>query len=177
MSYHQPGNFEPPHFTIWAHDPRVLSRPGTATPGLSTAWVANLAVFVPFTLYQASVVYEWFWANGALTTAHNVDFGIYDTAFNRLTSLGSTAGGTTATAFVNTSTFTDYTLGAGTYYMAMADDSTRNIRCSADVAGLYQAAGVVEQTTAFPLPNPASPVAYTRAFLPNFGMNLRNVAL
>jgi hypothetical protein len=79
---------------------------------------------------------------------------------------------------VNTTTWTNLDVAPGQYYMAFCDDSTRNLATSADALGLYQAAGVMEQTgLSSTLPSPAVPVAYTRAFLPLFGMNLYTVAL
>jgi hypothetical protein len=151
-------------------------RPGATACSTNTPWVANLGVYVPFRIHERITIYEWWWTNGTLTTAHNVDFGVYNEDFTQIQSLGSTVGATTASLLCNTSTWTDLTLDPGSYYMAFSDSSIRNIVCSADAAGLYQAMGVMEQASALPLPSPAVPVAYTRAFLPAFGMNLHSVA-
>jgi hypothetical protein len=133
---------------------------------------------VPFSIEVPVTIYEWWHYNGTLTTSHNLDFGIYNLDFTKVQSLGSTAGGTAASLINNTTTWTDLNLSPGSYYMAFCDDSTRNISCSADALGLYQAQGVMEQTgLSSTLPSPAVPVAYTRAFLPVFGMNLYTVAL
>lgn len=177
MSYERAGVFEPTLFAISSHGLRTHSRLGATLSTTSTSWVAGLGVYVPFTLSLASTVYEWWWGNGTLTTAHNIDFGIYNEDFTKVQSLGSTAGGTVASIINNTTTWTDLLLAPGSYYMAMSDDSTRNIECSADAAGVYQASGCMEQTSVSTLPSPAVPVAYTRAFLPNFGMNLYTVAV
>ena len=168
--------FDPNLWTITSHDVHHVERVASTAIATNTAWVANLAVYVPFVLATPATVYEWFWLNGTLTTSYNVDVGIYNLDFTKVQSLGSTVGTTTASVVINTTTWTDLTLAPGSYYMAFASDSTRNFTTSADAAGLYQAAGIMEQT-AFALPSPAVPVAYTRAFLPMFGMNLRSTAL
>lgn len=178
MSFEPVPSIAPPLWTIGSHDARYCSRAGAAAINTSTAWVAGLAVYVPFKIGYPMTVYEFWWQNGSGTTAHNIDVGIYNPDFTKVQSLGSTAGATNASVTVNTSTWTDLVLIPGNYYMAYVDDSTRNIACSADAAGLYQISGVMEQTgLSSTLPSPAVPVAYTRAFLPNFGLNLRSVAL
>ena len=177
MTYQPAAVYEPQFWSISSHDLRFVQRLGSSAPSGAIAWIANLAVYVPFVIDVPATIYEWFHWNGTLTTAYNIDYGIYNTDFTKVQSLGSTAGTTTASNLVNTTTWTDLTLEPGSYYMAFASDSTRNFLGSTDALGLYQAAGVVEQTTAFALPSPAVPVAYTRAFLPMFGVNLRNVAL
>jgi len=171
------GAYEPTLFTIGSHSLRTHSRAGATAPTSITAWVANLGVYVPFNLSIPATVYEWWWANATLTTAHNIDFGIYNEDFTKVQSLGPTAGATTASVIVNTTTWTNLDLAPGSYYMAMSDDSTRNFACSSDAAGLYQVSGCMEQTSVGTLPSPAVPVAYTRAFLPQFGMNLYTVAI
>ncbi len=168
--------------SVWAissHDTSFTERPGGITSGsTSTAWVAGLAVYVPFTLATSATVFEWFYSNGAGTTGHNIDLGIYRMDLTKVQTLGSTVGATTASTLINTTTWTDLTLLPGSYYMAYLDDSTRNMSTSIDALGLYGAGGVVEQTgLSSTLPDPMVPVAYTRAFLPHFGMNLYSVAL
>ena len=177
MAYQPSGVYQPPFWTISSHDARHVERVGISVVNTTTAWVANLAVYVPFVIAAPVTILEWWHYNGTLTTAYNVDYGIYRTDFSKVQSLGSTAGTTTASAIVNTTTWTDLTIAAGSYYMAFASDSTRNFTTSSDALGLYQASGVMEQTTAFVLPSPAVPIVYARAFLPYFGMNLRSVAL
>lgn len=177
MSYTPPPGFRPALWSISSHDMKYSPRHGTSTIATNTAWVAGLAVYVPFVLDIPATVYEWFWHNGTLTTAHNIDFGVYNLDFTKVQSLGSTAGSTSASTIVATTTWTDLTLPPGSYYMAFSNDSTRNFTTSADAIGLYQSEGTMEQTSASTLPSPAVPVVYTRAFLPMFGMNLRSVAI
>jgi hypothetical protein len=175
--------FSPPEndrfdfFTISSGDTTCSDNIGMASFSTSTAWIANLGVFCPIVISTPCVVYEWFWVNGTLTTAHNIDFGLYNEDFTKIQSLGSTVGGTTASAVVNTTTWTDLTVQPGAYYMAMSDDSTRNIACSNAIAGVHAAGGWMEQTSVATLPSPAVPVAYTRAFAPFFGMNCYTAAV
>jgi len=180
MSYTPSGAYEPSFWSIGSHDLKYTERVGLTDATTNTNWVANLAVYVPFTTDIAGTVYEWWWYNGTLTTAHNIAFGIYNLDFTAVQRLTGVAGGTTASAINNTTTWTDLVLQPGSYYMAMADDSTRNFLTSADALGLYQASGVMEQTGlgAGPaLPDPMVPLVYARAFLPYFGMNLRTTAV
>jgi hypothetical protein len=177
MTFRAAGAYAPAFWSISSHDIRYVERCGGSVLTTNTAWVANLAVYVPFTIDVPSTIYEWWHENGTLTTAYNVDYGIYNLDFTKVQSLGTTAGTTTASSLVNTTSWTDLVVVPGSYYMAFASDSTRNFLASSDALGLYQASGVMEQTTAFPLPSPAVPLVYARAFLPHFGMNLRAVAL
>lgn len=181
MSFHPAGVLaDEAYWSISSHDIRHVERAGgiSGPNGTTTAWVSGLAVYVPFVMDMPGIVYEWWWVNGTLTTAHNLDFGVYNLDYTKIQSLGSTAGATTASALINTTTWTDLTLAAGAYYMAFVDDSTRNFTTSNDAIGLYQSSGCMEQTgLGSTLPSPMVPVTYTRAFLPQFGMNLRSVAL
>jgi len=169
---------DPVYFAISSHDIRFVERAGGITFYASAAYVAGVAVYVPFTLSAPTTIYEWWHVNGTLTTSHNLDFGVYNLDFTPVQRLGSTAGGTTASAVNNTTTWTDLLLNPGSYYMAFLDDSTRNILMSSDARGLYEASGIMEQSgLSSTLPSPAVPVVYTRAFLPLFGMNCYTVAL
>lgn len=176
MSYSPPGAYEPAFWSVSSHDLRHVDRVGGQI-GTNTAWVANLAVYVPFLLNQGGTIYEWWHVNGTLTTAYNVDYGIYNMDFTKVQSLGSTAGTTTASAVVNTTTWTDLVIAPGSYYMAFASDSTRNFNTSNDPLGIYQASGIMQQSTAFVLPSPAVPVVYANAFLPQFGFNMKTTAV
>jgi hypothetical protein len=177
MSYSPLGAYEPAFWTVSSHDLKYTERLGSTGVSTNTAWIANLAVYVPFTLSFGGTIYEWWHLNGTLTTAYNIDYGIYNLDFTKVQSLGSTAGTTTASVLVNTTTWTDLAIAPGSYYMAFASDSTRNFTTSADAMGLYQLGGCMEQTTAFVLPSPAVPAVYTRAFLPHFGFNMRATAV
>lgn len=178
MTYSPLRVYEPPLFIVSSHNPRFVGRVSNTNLATNTAWVANLAVYVPFRIGMPITIKEWWCYLGTLTTAHNWDFGIYNEDFTRVQSLGSTAGGTSASGFNNTTTWTDLTIAAGNYYMAFADDSTRNFTTDADTAGFHQQMGVMEQTSGgFALPATATPITYTRSFLPHFGFNCRSEAI
>lgn len=145
------------------------------TSAASITWVANLAVFVPFGLAQPFLVKEVWWYNGS-GAGNNIDVGVYDTAGNRLFSLGTTAQGS-ASAVVTSTTLTDYTLGPGDYYMAFACDGTTNdVGGWAAVANVAAALGIGQMATAFVLPDPATIVPLTNAVVPYFGLNGYTVA-
>jgi hypothetical protein len=140
------------------------------TAPVSSTWVANLAVFVPFGVCQPFTVTEVWWYNGA-TAGGNIDIGLYDTAGNRLASLGSTAQGTAANVVTST-TFTDYTLAPGDYYMAFAASATTGaIFAWAPTANIAAGFGIGQMATALALPNPATIVPLTNALIPDFGLN------
>lgn len=148
---------------------RSLRQMGLVTSA-SITWVANLAVFVPFGVSQTFLVREVFWQNGS-TAGSNIDVGIYDTAGTRLASLGSTAQGT-ASGIVTSSTFTDYTLAPGDYFMAFAAVGTTNVGGGwAPAAAAAAAFGVGQMAAAMALPSSATIVPLTNAVLPFFGLN------
>jgi hypothetical protein len=142
----------------------------------STAWpLTNLALLVPFSTWQTLSIKGVCWMNGT-TTGGNIDIGIYDSlAVTRLTSLGTTARGNVSAS--NTATLSTYVLAPGDYYMALSHDGTSNIAGGAPVAGLCAAAGILEATSAFPLPATITPAITTRAFIPVLGFLLDSTAL
>lgn len=140
----------------------------------STAWpLANLALFLPVYIPQRCIAYSVGFGTGA-TAGGNWDIGIYDLAGNRLKSTGTQS--RTASAW-NSNDWADYTMEPGWYYVAMSADSTANYSGLAPAAGLCESLGVCEMQSAFVLPNPATLVRTTRAFIPSFSINLRSVAL
>jgi hypothetical protein len=150
---------------------RAIAMPSAA----SITWVANLAVFIPFGVSQPFLVREVFWMNGS-TAGTNIDVGLYDTAGNRLASLGSTAQGT-ASAVVTSTTWTDYTLAPGDYYLAFATSGTTNVPGGwATTANIAAGLGIGQMATAFALPNPATIVPLTNAVVPYVGLNGYTVA-
>jgi len=143
----------------------------------SAAWpLANLALYLPFSVYTPSTIYEVMWQTGT-GAADSLDIGIYDEAGTRLVSLGSTSTGT-ASAYNNSTTFTNTEIFPGLrYYLAMACNATHNLFGVIPAAGLLQAMGVMEQASAFPLPATATFAITTRAYVPAAVLNLRTIAL
>lgn len=165
--------------TLSSHDLiRGSFLPGTTTAASAAYPAANLAVYVPTWIEHPMVVYEVWLETGTLTTSNTVEVGLYTTAGAKVFASADITV-TTASDTVNSSSMTDVLVPAGSYYLAFACNSTRNFVGTALAAGLYQAMGCMEQTglTGSTLPATATFAAYTRAFLPLFGLNFRATAL
>lgn len=129
----------------------------------STAWgTASLAILVPVQITSGVTVKQMAWINGA-TVSGNVDIGIYDSTFNLLVSLGSTA--QSGTIAMQVGDIADTALSAGTYYFALASSSATATFYLADYGlGSIHAQGtkemgVVTMASAFPLPATITPAA------------------
>lgn len=162
---------------ISSHDMLRVSFLMSATTANTAYPAANLAVYVPFTLETPATAYETWVQTGTLTTSNGTEIGVYDSSGTRLFTTATTIA--TASDTINSSGMTDYVLDRGTYYLGFGCDGTRNFQCSALAAGLYESMGCLEQTglTGANLPSTMTGVAYTRALLPLFGLNLRATAL
>lgn len=141
----------------------------------SVAWpAANRALLVPLYITEPSTVVKLWWMNGAAVSG-NVDIGIYRVSdLSRIVSSGSTAqAGTSALQEVD---ITDTPLAPGTYYLGLACDNTTAtfIRLFNDLRWC-RAFGVVQQTSAFPLPATAVPEACASAYVPLMGASLRTL--
>lgn len=148
---------------------------GYAVPASAAYLLANLALYVPFSVSEPVTAYEG-WVTAGATAGGNFDIGIYDAAGSRLTSSGSTA--RTASAVNNTTTMTNYDLKPGVrYYMAFAADATSNYFSVVPAAGLCESMGILESTTSFALPASPTLSRTTRAYIPHFGLNLYTVTL
>lgn len=145
-----------------------------AQPASAAYPLANLAIYVPFSVSEVETVTEA-WVHTGATAGGNWDIGIYDAAGARLTSTGSVA--RTVSVVDNSTTLTDVTLIPGVrYYMAFAGNGTNNYVAGTHAAGLYEACGVLESTTSFVLPSSPTLSRTTRAYVPHFGLNLGSVA-
>lgn len=143
--------------------------------GLAAWPLANLALFVPFTIAVPTTIVKIMWVNGA-TVSGNVDVGLYDSQGNRLVSSGTTA--QTTVSVVQPVDTTDVTLQPGVYYMAMAMDNTTGTtrKFTTGSTALCRAVGVYQQVSAFPLPSSATfATASTSDFIPVFGITGRIV--
>jgi hypothetical protein len=145
----------------------------------SITWVANLGLFVPFQNLYRSTIYEVTWQTGT-GTGGNVDVGIYDfpttsITSNRITSLGTTSRGA-ASSVISTTTFSDYTLEPGWYYLAFSCDTAATFNGTALAAGLYRACGVMQNTAAFVLGSTVNLAATSNAILPLVTVTLVNVS-
>lgn len=147
--------------------------PFSGSGATSTAWgTANLGLYFPVTI-QAPVVFTHACiANGA-TASGNVDIGLYDDAWNRLTSTGSTAQSGTAT--VQVIDITDILVPPGRYYLALAMSSaTATTQATpSGTAMLGASMGWAQEASALPLPSTATPARFAQTFAPWFGFARR----
>lgn len=136
----------------------------------SQAWgTANLALYFPILLPPGvPPLTKLWWQNGG-TASGNVDCGMYDAQGNRLVSTGSTAQSGTST--VQAVDITDTVIPSGLLYLALALSSATGTIWGAGAAGAGYGFGVYRQTSAFPLPNPATfaTISSAGALLPKFG--------
>ena len=146
-----------------------------ATPASGAYPLANLAIYVPFSVSETVTAFEGWVITGA-TAGGNFDIGIYSATGSRLVSAGSTA--RVVSTVNNTTTMTNQVLTPGVwYYMAFSADSTNTYISSSTVAGLNESMGVLESTTSFVLPASPTLSRTTRAYVPQFGLNLHTVAM
>lgn len=136
------------------------------------AWpAANRAIFIPVAIDRYETITQlWTW-NG--TVNGNIDIGLYDENFNLLVSTGSVAmSGANTVQAVN---ITDYSIGPGLYFTALACSSATAsfVRSSVISVGYMRAHGLVEQASAIPLPSVATPVALSSQYAPVFGLSFR----
>lgn len=138
------------------------------------AWTsANDPLALPFRLNERIVATRLGWWNGGTITTSNFDLGIYDSAFNRLVSCGSTArAGGGLWQWVD---IADTALDPGNYYLVGAGDTTGASRVqgvSIATPGLAFLGAQDSATDAFPLPNPLTNMAAaaTITILPYVGI-------
>lgn len=140
-----------------------------ATPAAIT-WVANLAIYVPVTFPVPYPVRRMFWCNGTTADA-NVDVGVYTTGGTRLYSSGSTAqSGTSSLQYVSLSS--ELVLH-GRCYLAFACSSasaSRTVGLSGGGTSLLRLAGVLQESSAFPLPSSWTPEAISNDKYPFVGV-------
>jgi hypothetical protein len=159
---------------IAAHDQLGAHNNAGGNPATAAYPLANLALYVPFSVSETVTAYEGWVVTGI--TAGNFDIGIYDAAGARLTSSGATA--KVVSDVTNTTAMTNQVLTPGVYYyMAFASDGTTNFFSTAPAAGLCESWGILESTTSYVLPASPTLSRTTRAYIPHFGLNLYTVAL
>lgn len=150
----------------------VQTMPGIwNTVPASTAWVTNLAVFVPVRVPQQVTVYKMAVGMGT-GTGGNFDVGIYDASGNQLVSSGATARpGATQESVVDV---TDTTIGPGIYYLALAGDGTSTYQCFGMTLQPGRLTGSVQMASAYVLPATATYAALSNALVPSIGAYLRS---
>ena len=125
---------------------------------------ANLALYIPFSLDRLVTAYAFM--TTAVTATGNIDFGIYNLSGDRIVSTGSVTNVAATTRY----DITDTVLSPGTYYMAFSCSNNTDTfyRDNSHPYPLLAAAGVKQQTSAFPLPETATFSDAQGAFTPVF---------
>lgn len=144
---------------------------GLGAPASAVYPTANKAFYIPFRLLSPYNVRRLFVANGTAVSG-NIDLGIYSLDGARIFSTGSTAqAGTSALQYIALGT--DILLSPGTYYwgISVSNVVATVFRSTAMAAYLFRQSGILEQLTAFPLPNPATFAAPSLSYLPLIGMS------
>ena len=98
----------------------AITRFGGSTTS-STAWTgANVAIAMPFYVYEECTALKLAWVNGS-AAGDNWDIGLYDAALTKLVSAGSTAGtGNSVPQWVD---IADQVLAANTLYYLICNHS------------------------------------------------------
>ncbi len=114
---------------------------------------ANLALFIPFVMYEPGVVKRLLITNGATVTG-NIDAGIYSADGTRLVSMGSTA--MSGASAVQAMDITDTLLGRGLFYLAFASDSGTASFFGWNLPSHPEGTGIYQMASAFALPATAT---------------------
>ena len=173
------GSYTPPNWTtptsteITAFAYEALGATGrdiNGTNPASTAWpTSNLALGFWFRLQTPTVFGCFFVTNGSVVSG-NFDISVYNESFAELYTTGSTAqSGTSA----NQSVAQTFTLPIGLYYCALAFNNTTAtvFAKSAGAASGPASLGLVQMSTAFPLPTTLVPELYGTVVVPLFGIS------
>lgn len=141
----------------------------------SAAWVAaNRAFHVPFYIPEVVTVVKLWWLNGS-SVSGNVRIGIYrQSDLSLIVSSGAVA--QAGTSAMQEADIADTVLTPGTYYVALAlDNNIGHVLRSAPANTFLRAAGVTQESSAYPLPPTMTPVVMSTACLPQCGMALRTL--
>lgn len=130
---------------------------------------ANRAFYMPVYLPSPFTVARFWVQNGSNATG-NCDVGLYSEAGDKLVSTGSTArAGATQAQYIGV---TDARFGPGTYYLALALDTTAgSVGRLAGTIPTMRLGGIFQQDTAFALPSSMTPAALSTAYAPHFGFS------
>lgn len=144
-----------------------LASRASVAPTSSAFPAANRAILYPFYLSEDITVTQ-LWAYNGATASGNIDVGIYDSAFARQISSGSTA--QSGTNVLQVFDVTDTPLTAGQYYMAVAmDNATGTLFRQAQQAEFMRSIGCFQMASAFALPSTITPAAVTSNYVPHVG--------
>lgn len=134
-------------------------------------FIANEAMFYPFTIDEPRTYAVVIWANGAVVSG-NVDAGVYDADGQKKFTTGSTAqSGTTTTQIVTLGS--TQTLQPGRYYLAIVMDNTTGQFVLVNPGTINtRGAGARSRTNSFPLPTDVGNwVGESNGRIPLFGIS------
>lgn len=138
---------------------------------------ANLAIYLPLTIYGPTPVKKMFWGNGSTATS-NMDVGIYTKDGTRIVSTGSTAQ-SVASSIQMVTMSPDIVLPPGAYYLAIACSGTISRGAGATVSSQSRgkSIGLLQQTTALPLPAAATFATFAQGAIPLVGFTSYDVTI
>lgn len=141
---------------------------------VATAWVQNIACFVPFSIPFPYALRRFWLFNGSTITSSSVDIGIYTIGGRRLASTGVIAqSGASAIQYAAPSAGA-LLLSPGDYYLAVVNNNatgTARMQALAGTAIAGRSLGLLQMAAASPLPATATYAAWAQAFsVPFFGI-------
>lgn len=141
--------------------------------GSALTWVANLAVYVPFSIPFWFPVRRVWWYNGSTITTSNADVGVFSLDGEKLVSAGSTAlAGASAIQYVTPAS--EVWLPPDAYYFGYVGSGTtaRTQGTSTYTAANLRGAGVLQEAVgSSTLPSRMTPTAIANALFPYCGMS------
>lgn len=146
----------------------------TANPA-SAAWAAaNQAIYIPIEIRSPYLLALFFWGNGS-TASSNCDVGLYTVGGSRIASTGSTAqSGASAVQYAAPSAGT-ILVSPGQYYLGFACSGTTNrvFQNTSVTAVPGRMMGLLQESSALPLPATMTPVAFASTGYPLTGIARR----
>jgi hypothetical protein len=168
------------NFPVYTHKPMIVINTGseeslgkiyslTGASPFAGAWpLANLALFIPFSLGEPITALRMYLYNGNIVNG-NVDIGIYSEDGTKLVSSGSTvhAGLNNLQEF----NITDTIIGPGIFYMALSfSGNVATVSRFNLVTMLSSVVGMAQMENAFPLPANAVFATCAYGFIPIMGI-------
>lgn len=141
---------------------------------ISTAFsAANRAIAIPFVNTETITLVK-LWAYNGATASGNIDMGIYDEAYAKVVSIGSTA--QAGTDVIQEFNIADTEIAPGRYYMVVAmDNTTGTLRQDSGSTETSKSMGIFQMETAFALPSTLTPADIATARVPLIGFSQRTL--
>ena len=156
----------PPFVSFASHGPAQGSR-ALAVPASGTYPAADRALYLPIDIPKPTVVYRFFWLNGATASTNNIQVGIYNADFTSfLLGTSTLASGADVCQFDNV---TDTPIPAGHYWLAIWCNGTTTTLFRTAVTRYARPNMMDEDSLTGGLPSTATPTAAGASFIPVFG--------